>query len=188
VRKRYIITSSLVLALGFGAWACSHQKSDSVSDGQQQPAHAAQGKHLRETMHQLAEKNAYSPTANLPPDPESDKKIAPKVFDDAAKFASGLAETASKITTSKRDKKLSDAERTAFDAEANNLRSRALDLQRAANEHKVEAMQRAFDGINSSCIACHNRFRDFAGQLDFGRAAVPERTGEMNSLATVRAR
>jgi hypothetical protein len=43
-------------------------------------------------------------------------------------------------------------------------------------------MQRAFDGINASCIACHSRFRDFAGQLDFGRAAAPPpRASELNN-------
>ena len=48
-----------------------------------------------------------------------------------------------------------------------------MELEAAAKEHKVEGMQRAFDGINASCIGCHSRFRDFAGQLDFGRAAAP---------------
>ena len=68
---------------------------------------------------------------------------------------------------------LSAPARVAFNAEAMNLRSHALDLERAARDHKVEQMQRALDGVNASCIACHSRFRDFAGQLDFGRAAAP---------------
>jgi cytochrome c556 len=182
VRKFHVInTSLLALGLALCVAACSGNKPSSA--GRVQPAHAAQGQHLRDTMHQLAERTAYSPVGKLPPDPESSKAVDPRVFDDAATLAASLAETAAKIPTSARDKRLSEVDRQAFEAEAMNLRSHALELERAAKDRKVEQMQRAFDGINASCIACHSRFRDFAGQLDFGRAAAPATRDHPDTLA-----
>jgi cytochrome c556 len=136
------------------------------------PQHGKQGQHLRDTMHRLAGHTAYSPVGKLPADPESQKPVDPKVFDDAADLAAGLASTAKQIPARAKDRPMSDADRHAFEAEAGTLRRYAVELERAAKAHKIEQMQRAFDGVNASCLACHSRFRDFAGQLDFGKAAA----------------
>ena len=171
MRKSVINTSLVALGLALLMPACRHDKSD--SSGGNAPAHAKQGQKLRDTMHQLAEQTAYSPVSKLPPDPESDKKSDPKVFEEAEKLASQLAKTAATIPTSKRDRPLSEAARADFEKLAMDLQRQAKDLEAAAKAHQVEQMQRSFRAINATCVGCHSRFRDFAGELDFGRAAAP---------------
>ena len=61
--------------------------------------------------------------------------------------------------------------------------SRGLDL--AIGINNVERMQRTFDRINASCIGCHSRFRDFAGQLDFQRASAEDPAGPAGSTGGV---
>src|SRR5688572_28734860 len=138
-----------------------------------QPGHA--GVDLRQTMHRLGEQMAYSPTGKLPPDPESQKPVDPLVFDEAAEQAAGVARAAGQIPHAVKSQQLSDADIRAFKAEAETLRAHALSLERAARERNVEQMQRASDRINASCIACHSRFRDFAGDIEFPRSEGPRR-------------
>ena len=66
------------------------------------------------------------------------------------------------------------ADREAFEAEAATLRRHAQDLEAAARSNNVERMQRTFDRINASCIGCHSRFRDFAGELDSQRTSASD--------------
>jgi cytochrome c556 len=136
-----------------------------------QPRHA--GEDLRQTMHRLGEQMAYSPTGKLPPDPESEKPVDPRVFDEAAEQAAGVAKAAGQIPHAAKSQQLSDADLRAFKAEAETLRAHALSLERAARERKIEQMQRSSDRINATCIACHSRFRDFAGDIEFPRSEGP---------------
>jgi cytochrome c556 len=189
------VATAAVAAMGVLA-SCKHsnagRKPDDAGDKgapppATAPAHAVQGEQLRDTMHRLAGHTMYSPTSKLPPDPESDKPVDPRVYEEAAEMAAGLAVTAAQITSTAKGRAMSDTDRQVFNAEVDALRRYALDLERAAKAHKIEQMQRAFDGVNASCVACHSRFRDFAGELDFGKAdaggAAPVGTGEAPAAA-----
>jgi cytochrome c556 len=134
-------------------------------------SHGPTGEKLRETMHKIAENTFNSPTSQLPSDPESPKTPDTAVFEQAATLAAGLADAAGEIPARARDRELSAANREIFNAEAATLQSQARELQQAANEHKVEQMQRSFDRINSTCIACHSRFREFTGDIGIPKAA-----------------
>ena len=134
--------------------------------------HASDGRQLRDVMHELAERTAFAPTNELPADPESNKAADPRVFAEVEALAGGLAEAAARIPAAAEGVKLFHEDRTAFEAEAATLRRHAQDLGAAARANNVERMQRTFDRINASCIGCHSRFRDFAGQLDFQRASA----------------
>ena len=103
MRKPITTTSLLIVGLALFVSACSSHDKPSKPAA---PPHAMQGQQLRDTMHQLAEQNAYLPAGKLPPDPESNRKFDPKVFDEAEKLASSLAQTAAKIPTSKGDNSL----------------------------------------------------------------------------------
>jgi cytochrome c556 len=173
VRKPLIAASSLVLGLALLLPACSHNQSDD-SGGGEKPRHAAEGEQLRDTMRELAKQTNSSPADKLPPDPESakEKKLDPAVFEDAAKLASQLAKTAETIPTKKRDRALSEPARGDFEKLAMDLGRRAKDFEAAAKAQNVEQMQRSFNAVRASCIACHSRFFDMAGDLDFPRAAA----------------
>jgi cytochrome c556 len=109
----------------------------------------------------------------VPDDPESPaSEEAREAFADAAKLADGLARAARDIPRSVADREMAAETRRGFNAEARRLREQALALKEAARDRKVEPMQRALDGISSSCISCHSQYRDFAGELGARRAAA----------------
>ena len=135
--------------------------------------HASDGRHLREVMHELAERTAFAPTNELPADPESNKAADPRLFAEVEALAGGLAEAAARIGPAAEGVKLFNEDRSAFEAEAATLRRHAQDLEAAARSHNVERMQRTFDRVNASCIGCHSRFRDFAGELGSQPPAAP---------------
>jgi cytochrome c556 len=57
-------------------------------------------------------------------------------------------------------------DRGGFLAEAKVLHDQAQRLAVAARLHRIEQMQLHMTSINSTCISCHSRYRDFSGQLD----------------------
>jgi cytochrome c556 len=144
--------------------------------------HAGEGRQLRDVMHELAERTAYAPTSELPADPESDKAVDPKLFAEVAELADALAAGAARIPAAAEGVKLFREDREAFEDEAATLRRHAQDLGAAARSNNVERMQRTFDRIHASCIGCHSRFRDFAGQLDFQRASAPAGPEKVGAL------
>lgn len=169
--KPIICASSVLLGLALFLPACNHDQTDDAVAAGEKPRHAVQGEGLRETMRELAKHAGSSPVDKLPADPESEKNVDPAVFEEAEKLASQLAKTAETIPAAKRDRALSEPARADFEKLAADLSRRAADFGAAAKEQNVEQMQRSFNAIHSSCIACHSRFFDIAGDLDFPRTA-----------------
>lgn len=93
-------------------------------------------------------------------------------FGQAVLLANDLAATAQRIPQNVDVSKMSDADRAGFTAEAATLHEQALNLGDAAMARKVERMERLMDGINSTCISCHSRYRDFAGQIDLTQLKI----------------
>jgi hypothetical protein len=185
VRKPLIGASSFVLGLALLLPACSHDQSDSSGNGEK-PRHAVQGEQLRDTMREIAKHSDSSSAGKRPSETESksdsksdskaekqaEKPLDPAVFEEAQQLASQLAKTAEMIPTTKRDHALSEPARSDFEKLAMDLSRRATDFEAAAKEQNVERMQRSFNAIHASCIACHSRFFNVAGDLDFPRAAA----------------
>jgi len=109
----------------------------------------------------------------LPQDPEG--KVGTSTagaFDEVASLAGSLAQASERIPDLAPKLKMGEADRRGFIAEAQTLHDQARQLQDAASAHKTEQMQRLMDGINSTCISCHSRYRDLSGQLSSPRAAL----------------
>ena len=83
-----------------------------------------------------------------------------------AKRALELSQTARVIPETVNLRLLSDSDERAFVGEANMLCNEAMELHHAASEHQVEQMQRSMLAINSTCVSCHSRFKELAGDLD----------------------
>jgi hypothetical protein len=128
--------------------------------------HGQDGTHLHDVMNELARHTAYAPTNDLPADPESNKSVDPRTFEDVYALSQQLADAAARIPPAANDIRMFNDERTVFDQQAADLRRDSLDLGAAAKAHNVERMQRTFDRINHSCVECHTRFGDFAGPIE----------------------
>jgi hypothetical protein len=84
-------------------------------------------------------------------------------FDQAASFAGALAETALDIPHVVTGLSLSEADRSAFLAQADALRREALQLQDAAQREEIDRMRQVLHSIDATCDLCHRQFREFAG-------------------------
>ena len=58
-------------------------------------------------------------------------------------------------------------------AEAQTLHDQAIELRNQSQKFQIEKMQQTLDGITSTCVSCHSRFRDLTGQLDLRKALAP---------------
>jgi cytochrome c556 len=135
--------------------------------------HWVQNEQLRGLMKELSAKSQRNWPKDVPQDPEDPQSGDPRnTMDSAAKLADGLAATAARIPESVTNANMSEADLAGFQAEANTLRDQAMRLGQAARAKKVEQMQRSLDAISSTCISCHSRYRDFAGQVNMNRAAA----------------
>ena len=167
----------IVLATGMGT-SCSRNESASpqrppVSDSNARSgsavtvsgAHSIQNAKIRDLMQRMARDKAEK-SKDLPDDPESAGPFNPhQVFADAVTLADLLAQTATDIPKAIADRPITQEKRIGFTREADALRRHALEFKEAALVGKVEQMQRALDRIDTSCINCHNQYRDIAGVL-----------------------
>jgi hypothetical protein len=94
----------------------------------------------------------------------------------AATTADDLAQTALRIPAAVDGKSLSEADRAGFVAQARTLHDQALRLRGEAERLRVEQMQRTTEAITATCIACHGRYRDVAGNLDLAGSLRPPAT------------
>jgi len=134
--------------------------------------HWVQDQQLRTVMAELSLRTRDSWPKDVPQDPESAARPPEETFRDAAALADALAAAAGRIPKSVANRPMSETDRHGFASEAARLHDSALDLKAAAEQRRVEPMQRALDQINSSCIACHSHYRDFTGELDTRRASL----------------
>ena len=80
---------------------------------------------------------------------------------------------------------MSVADRGGFNAEAQTLHDQATALRNAARANQVEPLQGMLDGINSTCIACHSRYRDISGDLNTHNASIPKRDSDLTVVVTI---
>jgi hypothetical protein len=146
--------------------------------------HWVQDERLRGVMAELSRQAAHWP-AGVPDDPESHKPDPETlaVFRDAEALADGLARAAKDIPRAVADREMSADTRRGFSAESERLRTQALALRDAARGRKVERMQRALDGVSSSCISCHSQYRDFTGELGPRKASAESAPGPLGAGA-----
>jgi cytochrome c556 len=165
------------VVMAMGGVSCQREHRASTDQGSVRSGvmgqHWVQDERLRGVMAELSRQSAHWP-AGVPDDPESrntDSETS-AAFRDAAALADGLARAARDIPRAVADREMSAETRRGFKAAAERLRTQALALRDAARGRKVEPMQRALDGISSSCISCHSQYRDFTGELGPRKASA----------------
>jgi hypothetical protein len=144
-----------------------------------QPATEPMGKHwiqdqrLRAVMADVTRRMRDDYPKQMPDDPE--KPTPPELsrsFADAAKLADGLAVAAERIPLAiEGNTRISAEDRAGFLEEARTLRTHALQLRTAADDRRLEGMQRSLVGINATCIGCHSKYKDVSGEISFPKSA-----------------
>jgi cytochrome c556 len=134
-----------------------------------------QDERLRAVMGEISEHTKRWP-AGVPDDPEvkqsRESEEAAETFRDAAALADGLADAAERIPQAVHARPMDPGDRRGFTTEANRLRRQAVELKAAAEGRRVERMQRALDAISSTCVGCHGKYRDIAGELGPRKASA----------------
>ena len=133
--------------------------------------HWVQDEQLRQVMKEISRYALDStPGGGEAAGGQSDPAPTDQFFEDAVGLANGLAFTASRIPDAVADRKMSDQDRAGFNAEAANLRRHAASLREAAEAKDAGAMRSRLKEVHATCLACHSRYRDFAGELNDFRA------------------
>ena len=146
--------------------------------------HWVQSERLKKVMDQLSGLRGAMPK-DLPEDAESPAgREARRALAEAAAVADALADTATRIPAAVEGKTMSDADRRGFVAEAGRLHDQAVALRDAARGNRIEPLQGMLDNINSTCISCHSRYRDFSGELNFRKAMAPQFSPAIDLLAS----
>jgi hypothetical protein len=184
LHQRILVGAAAVGCVALTAFACERH-GDSASRSQSAAStaptisrvpvtsptkHWVQSQQLKGIMDQLSRQHASLP-AGVPQDPESAAgRESRRAVAEAAELADLLARTADGIPAAVDTSKMSEADRRGFISEAQTLRDQADELRDAARANRVEQMQTVLDRINSTCLSCHSRYRDFAGELNFRKA------------------
>lgn len=149
--------------------------------------HWMQSDQLRSLMQGMSAKTERDWPNGAPQDPQDPAAgDLNKQFADAGRLADGLAAAAVRIPDSVAERSMSEADRAGFRAEADVLRDQAMRLGNAAHDRKIEQMRKSLDAISVTCLSCHSRYRDFAGQLDIQRAAADDVRGNIATDRTDR--
>jgi hypothetical protein len=135
--------------------------------------HWIQNRQLSALMNEISAK-MVSGAPDYEPRPRSDQtdEDVRKAIESTVKLADGLAASAERIPASVEGVQMSEADRAGFNAEAQTLRTQAIHLRDVARTGKTVEMQRAMSAIGSTCISCHSRYREFAGDINSARAST----------------
>ncbi len=91
-------------------------------------------------------------------------------YEEARQLAAALARAADQIPEAIVGVPLKDEERRAFMSRVSELRSYASRLETSAARRNSRQMRSSLRDIQGTCYACHDRFREVAGPIQFGRA------------------
>jgi hypothetical protein len=137
-----------------------------------QPSHAAGAPHglrdgqLRDLMQRIETKTQKYWPENVPRsgDDQGAADLA-RASESAARLADALVPGAERIPASVEHARLDEAARAGFNAEAATLGAQALRLRHAAGQRDADGIRSALDAITNTCMSCHTRYRDAAGEL-----------------------
>jgi cytochrome c556 len=141
-----------MMAIGCSPNAASDATPDSQKPG---PAsHAVRARKLKKIMAELD----YLRSQRLPQELDAESDRAARV-DDIRAAAEALASAAEDIPSVLTEVKLPHADEDLFYELAERLGAAALELRDQASSDDPAAIDRAFEGVASTCNACHSRFR-----------------------------
>jgi hypothetical protein len=183
---RIRIPLSLLAAAGIAVLASCHHATQpsgrSAAPSATQPVAAAaqnhwvQNQQLKAAMGEIARLHGSLPK-DLPEDVESPTgRMVALAAANAATAADNLAATAAGLPRLLEGKSLSEADRRGFLALGQTLSDQAIRLRGDSEKLQVEQMQRSMQAVTATCIACHGRYRDLAGEVDLNKTLIPRGT------------
>jgi hypothetical protein len=191
-----VLRTTLLIGLALTACSCRADDSGERAGARKDNAHTTQptAKHwiqderLRAVMADVSQRMRDNYPSGLPDDPE--RPTPPdlsRAFADAAKLADGLAKGAERIPMAiEGNQTISAEDRAGFLDEARTLREHALQLRAAADERRLEGMQRSLLGVNATCIGCHSKYKDISGEINFPKWARGTPSRDVAALSRVR--
>jgi hypothetical protein len=127
--------------------------------------HWVQHDELRALMVEIEEARTKTVATSATGDGATLHPSAHKGFAAASEAAKRLAIAAKKIPPSIENVQMTEEDRAEFKKQADALRDDARRLMFVARNRKAEPMHDLLDSIQATCISCHTRFRDVAGEL-----------------------
>jgi hypothetical protein len=130
------------------------------------PPHGLRDEQLRQLMQRVSTKTQKYWPQEVPRvrDDQAVGDLA-KAAESAGRLADALGAAAERIPASVEHVAIAEADRAGFVAEAETLGAQSLRLRQAAHQLDAGEMQAALDSITNTCMSCHTRYRDVAGQL-----------------------
>lgn len=130
------------------------------------PPHGLRDEQLNQLMQRISAKTEKYWPEDVPR-PRDDQKAGDlaKASESAHRLADALASAAERIPASVERVPMTEADRAGFMAEATTFGAQALRLRQAASEQNSDGIRAALDSITATCVSCHARYRDFAGDL-----------------------
>ena len=151
-RRVALISLALVVTVGCSPRAGTDESPDRKNLAA--TSHAVRARKLKKIMAELD----YLRTQRLPQELDAESNRAAR-FDDVRAAAQSLAHAAEDIPSVLTEVKLSSADEELFYSLAERLNLAALELRDQAASGDPVAVNRAFEGVVSTCNACHSRFR-----------------------------
>ena len=142
------------------------------------PPHGLRDEQLRDLMDRIEAKTQkhWPEEVPRPRDDQGAMDLA-KAAESAQRLADALATAAERIPPSIEHARLADADRAGFNAAAATLGAQALRLRQAATGRDADGIRQALDGITATCLSCHMRYRDVAGELKVQQVSAPQQRG-----------
>lgn len=169
--KSLWFVSSLLVALLTVSCATSGARDSSAKGGGVGPVpdearHAVHTAQLRRIMKDLGRRRRVSWPQEVEAEYAADERERrAETLERSKRAASSLAMAARLIPSAITDAKMSEADRAGFTEEVDRLYKDAAELRRLAALGDVRGMKRKLAEIDTTCRACHDRYRDVAGPL-----------------------
>ena len=136
--------------------------------------HWIQDENLRQLMAQIGRRVPSLPAGVARGAQPDSRPVDAADFEKIAALAAGLSQSSDQIVPVVKNIPITESDWRGFTDDAQRLHDQADRLRQSADAHQIDEVQQSMDAINSTCIACHSRYRDFSGQIDLspGRASA----------------
>ncbi|NOT00345.1 MAG: cytochrome c [Phycisphaerales bacterium] len=120
---------------------------------------------IRRIMADLERQRSTSWPQEIQPEQAEIGKDVDPALDDVVGAADELTAAAAQIPEAVARVEMNEADRRAFQAQVETLADQAKRLRTAAANRDVAAIRSTLTNIETTCVSCHERFRDVSGPI-----------------------